>query len=394
VTESFTFGTLSNATEAERLSTILAQCFVSQPALSSRYVDRVGTENFVVARQGSEIAGGLATLEMGQWFGGRCVPMTGIAAVAVAPEYRGRDVAIELVRYTLEQLFDRGVALSTLYPAAQKLYRLAGYEQGGCRCVWEIATEHIHISKPLLPVRRAPAQTESVRDLYQQYARRDNGTLDRHPHVWQNIWNNLFVPDDGDSLYTYLFGYSSGFEGYITLSQKRLDRGTILHVRDYAVLTQAAGRSFWGFLNAHRSQVDTVRWHGSSIDPLTLLLPEQGAYLTDCLNWMTRIVCVETALAQRGYPLLSAELHLQVDDDLLPANRDRFILSIANRQATVTRGGRGDLKLTVAGLVPLYTGLMSPQVLQRLGYLEASEETLALARQIFATSTPWMPDFF
>src|SRR6185295_16930186 len=76
---------------------------------------------------------GLVLIPMGQWFGGKRVPMTGIAAVAVEPFARGKGAAKRLLVSMLQELQGKGVALSTLYPATQVLYRAVGYEQAGSR---------------------------------------------------------------------------------------------------------------------------------------------------------------------------------------------------------------------------------------------------------------------
>ena len=54
-----------------------------------------------VISQAGQVVGSLAIYSMGQWYGGQCVPMAGIAAVGVAPEHRGNGVAWELMRRTL-----------------------------------------------------------------------------------------------------------------------------------------------------------------------------------------------------------------------------------------------------------------------------------------------------
>ncbi len=97
----------------------------------------------------------------------------------------------------------------------------------------------------------------------------------------------------------------------------------------------------------------------------------------------------------RGYPPdLEAELHLQVADDLIPSNANPLILSISQGKAQTQPGGRADLQLSIRGLAPLFTGLLTPAQLQLLGYLTGSSEALATATRIFAGSEPWILDRF
>lgn len=388
----FEYSTLANPEDVQKLGNILDQCFVGSPGDSETYIDRVGAENLRLLRQSQQIAGGLATIAMGQWFGGQCVPMTGIAAVGIAPEYRGTGAAIAMMQHTLKELYTNGVPISVLYPATQRLYRKAGYEQGGSACTWEIPTESILVREQPLPLKPvSPINLEVFHDLYQKQARLTNGNLDRHQFIWQG----LIRPVEKEMIYAYLIGAADQPQGYIIFTQHPKEDSSYLRIRDWAVLTAAAAQSFWSFIANHRSQIEQVRWKGSAVDFLTLLLPEQTAKVRFAQRWMLRVVDVGKALEKRGYPPgLQAELHLEVRDDLIAENNGRFILSVSNGRGEVTRGGKGELKLDIRGLAPLYTGLFTPHQLQLAGQLDATETALLGATQLFAGISPWMPDFF
>lgn len=290
-----------------------------------------------------------------------------------------------MMQQMLLELHAQNIPLSVLYAAAQRLYHRAGYEQAGSACGWEIATDAIAMRQRPLPVRSIPLEADLLAKMQQQQASANNGNLDRRPPLWR-----MLLSANDSPVYAYEFGEG---EGYIVFSQQSSD--SLLKIQDWAVLTVAAGQTFWSFLSDHRSQIDKVRWTSAAIDPLTFWLPEQTAKVRFIDRWMLRIVDVVSALELRGYPPdVTSELHLDVQDDLIAANCDRFHLTVANGRAQVTRGGRGDLKLDIRGLAPLYTNLFSASQLQRLGVLEGDRETLAQADRIFAATSPWMPDFF
>ncbi len=85
----FEYSTFSNAQEAEQFIEIASQCFGGSSDDVQSYLDLIGRENFRVIHRSRRAIGGLAIYHMGQWFGGQSVPMAGIAAVGIAPEYRG-----------------------------------------------------------------------------------------------------------------------------------------------------------------------------------------------------------------------------------------------------------------------------------------------------------------
>lgn len=386
----FEYGCLADDTEVQQLGHLLAQCFISPSARSQAYFDRIGVENFRVIRCGRQIVGGLATIPMGQWFGERCVPMTGIAAVAIAPEYRDSGGAIALMQHTLQELRAQGMAISALYPAAQHLYRRVGYEQGGLYCGWEILPDSIQMRELTLPLQPVSPEVKAFQSLYQQQAQRNTGNLERPQALWQDI-----LPSDQQSIYAYQFGAAEAPEGYIIFTQERTPEGTVLQIKDWAVLTAAAVRSFWSFLTAHRSQIDKVRWRGAVVDALTLLLPQQRIKSRFIDRWLLRVIDVSRALEARGYPPgLQTELHIEIQDDLLVENSGKYVLSVADGRGTVVRGGTGELRLDIRSLAPLYSGLLTPHQLRLAGHLVAPETALSTATQLFAGETPWMPDFF
>ncbi len=373
--------------DIQQLITIIDQCFVGFPS-SEAYINLVGVENFRIIRQSRQIMGGLAAIPMSQWFGGERVPMTGIAAVGIAPEYRGGGVAIAMLDRTVRELYNNGVPISVLYPATQRLYRKAGYEQAGIYSAWEIPAQTIQVREQPLPLKAlVPINLEAFYPIYDQQARLINGHLDRNTFHWQR----LIRAKDKERVYAYLIGEIDKPEGYLIFTQ---DNG-ILQINDWAILTRAAAISFWSFLANHRSQIAQIQWQGSSVDYLSLLLPEQTTKIKYQSRWFLRVIDVVKALEKRGYPLgISVELHLDIRDNLIPENNNKFILSVSNGRGEVSQGGQGDLQLDIRGLAPLYTGLFTPYQLQLAGQLAGTETALLAASQIFASVSPWMPDFF
>jgi predicted acetyltransferase len=386
----FEYGTISSLEDSQALGMILQQCFNSSAEASEAYRARLGLENFRAVRQSGRIVGGLAILPMGQWFGAQCVPMAGIASVGVAPEHRGSGAALALMQHTLQDLSAQGIALSALYPATQYFYRQVGYEQGGVRCDWEIRTDSIQLKERTLPItliNDAQHSHEVFANLYQQQAKANNGCLERNQAIWKGIFES---PN-----YAYLIGEEAHPEGYLIFSQHAENNHILIQIRDWVLLTPAAIKRFWTFLADHRSMVEKVRWHHSSFDSLTFLLDERTTKINYIGHWLLRIIDVQKALEQRGYPKgIETEVHLEVQDDLLTQNNGKFILKVSEGQGEVCPGGRGELRLSIRGLAPLYTGLFTPEQLQRTGQLEATDKALSAATHLFLGNLPWMPDYF
>lgn len=375
----------------KHLSRLLLQAFLAPLTAESNYIKAMGLDNFRVLRRGNQLIGGLVLIEMGQWFESRKVPITGIASVAVAPECRGGGSAFTLMRHTLEELHNQGVAISVLYPAVQGLYRKLGYEQAGYYCGWELETRAIPLQKPMLSIEPIEPQMDGLRSLQQRHAQHHNGHLDRATGIWKLLLESPMM----QALFAYRFGSAEQPEGYILFKQERTREAATLSVQDWALLTPAAVQTWWAFLAHHGVQIDRVKWQGAPIEPLTFLLNDWSLKSAFQRRWMLRIIDVPTALVARGYPPhCETALHLHIEDELLSANTGNFVLSVAQGRGHVQPGGRGDVCVNIQHLAPLYTGLFSAQQLRLLGKLEGADEGVSIANQLFGGSVPWMPDFF
>ncbi len=382
------FGTLADPQEAQHLGAILQQCFNFPISNWQPYSSLLGLENYRVIRHSDRLIGGLGIYHMGQWFGSCCVPMAGIAALGIAPEYRGIGAAAELIGSTLKELYTKSVPLSTLYASTQRLYRKVGYEQAGNVCHFSIPTSSLIPSVQNLPMHSVDPVPEIFQDIYSQRAKATNGNLHRN----EAIWTRLLQPSE-EVVYAYLIGNKP--EGYIVFSHQPDTRGYNLKVKDLVVLTPAAARCIWNFFANHRSLANNIHWVGSAVEPLLTFIPEQTYRVMHLERWFLRIINVPKALMLRGYPLeVETELHLEVKDELLPENNQRFILAVSGGRGEVTLGGRGELQLDVRGLAPLYTSLFTPHQLQAIGQIEATTNALSIAAQVFAGSEPWMADHF
>lgn len=336
----------------------------------------------------------LRRIEMGQFFGGRSVPMIGIAGVAVAPEARGQGLARWMMQRALEEMYERNEPLSALYASTQPLYRQVGYEQAGYR---------MSFSQPIAEIDtrdRGGAwetisfeQSERLHQPYRAFASRFDGPLDRGPYIWKRIF------DWRDRKAT---GYATvdatgSIDAYAVVSQKRKDNGRMtVELTDMAFLNAAGGRRLLGMLHDYASMADEVTFFGAPHHPVFSLLGQYRATATFKEYWMLRIVRAADALRLRGYnPAIKAEVHFHLTDSTLPGNSGAMVLRVEGGNAEVSPGGRGELRLSERALASLYTGFASPASLSLAGMIDGPDAALAAAGAAFCCNgTPWMADFF
>jgi predicted acetyltransferase len=376
------------ATEADRknLQRILGHCFGFPPDDVPEWFARAGHEN---VRACGDI-GGLIVVPMGQYFGGRSVPTTGIAGVGITPDARGGGIATKMMTEVLREIRASGVALSSLYPATVPLYRGVGYARAGARYEIEVAPRAAATRSRDLRIERIERGEEDmdVRAVYARFGARRQGFLDRGPYIWGRIFRPRKGHHEGFKVMS-----DRGCEGYVVVAHKMGDGESDVNVADFVALSLPAASRLLDLLAGYGSIATTIRWHGAAPDLLTSAIPDRRHSVTLTEFWMLRICDVERALSARGYAANGA-LDLEVVDDVLPENSGRFRLQVQGGRATVDRGGQGTLKIDVRGLASLYSGFHDARTLVDLGELEAKDDAVAAADALFAARAPAMSDFF
>jgi predicted acetyltransferase len=384
--------------ELAALFDILSRVFNFPREYADKYCARLGREHFRVLRAGGRVAGGLAQLPMAQFYGGRSIAMTGIAVVGVAPDVRSRGGATGLMRASLAEMHAAGIALSVLYPATWPLYRRVGYELAGSRYEIKLPLRRLHLRERGHEIRAIAADDQAaiatVEGLYRAVAVTRNGYLDRSGFIAARVRAPRFEPGEG---YLAVNPATGAAEGYVFYKREECDDAPYeLGISDLIAVTPEAGLRLLTFLADHRSMAAAAVYYGLPCDPFLRLLPERGHTVKLFDHWMLRLVHVRAALAGRGYPAgLTAEVHLDVADDILPGNAGKVVLQVANGRGQVAPGGRGDVRVDVRGLAALYSGHATPWELRIAGQLAAAEEEpLRALASVFAGPAAATPDFF
>src|SRR2546430_8685221 len=169
--------------EADAVFAICREALTSPPEPEEPWRESKDMEDFLCAWNGAELVGTTEVMPGGQYFGGRSVPMGGVASVAVRPDQRGRGIAPRLLARSVERMHEQGLVISTLHPATTRFYRGLGWEIGGEFGVRRVPTSSLAALPPGEPQcpRPGPApDLDALRACYQRVAPSINGAVDRH----------------------------------------------------------------------------------------------------------------------------------------------------------------------------------------------------------------------
>lgn len=377
-----------DATERQRLETILVESFGSDDMSWATWMDRIGHDSLRVVVEDGAIRGGCGFYSFGQHWGGARLPIIGIAGVGVAPEARGKGLARTFLVETMRQARERGVPLAGLYASSAAVYRSLGFEQAGTTIRWSAPIASLPPGDAALPCGPFdPNEDTSLRGLYDARARSWSGHLHRNEAMWQRIAR----PYKGIAR-AYRFGSADAPEGYVVYTH---DAGENLHfsvvIKDLVLTTPRAAQRAMALFSGLRSLATDLRWLGCASDPLVSLLPEQTSKPIEHSRWMLRILDPIRALAMRGYEHDGAA-RVRVRDPLF--GDVTLAIGVEDGRASVQPIDDATLVLDTRALAALYAGQTRPSTLRLMGLVEGPDEELHALAALFADREPWLCDWF
>jgi predicted acetyltransferase len=371
--------------------------------LPHRWIEERGAklkpEQFLCAYDGDRVVATSAARAFRQWFGGAEIPMCGVYGVATLPEYRGTGLASRAVGQLLHEARERGTPLAGLYPAAVRPYRGLGFELAGTFTEHAVPLGELPAGAgPLAIDEYRPQDLEGVRACYRGVASTHNGPIDCDDDDWWPV--RILGPSFPDKIERAVVARGEGgIDGYASFVYEDatgdLDVSFKIETKHLVAATPEALRSLLGYFRGFRGLGQSLTFHGPSADPLALLVAEQQVKPTWTFRWMLRLLDVAGALEARGYPPVSGQAVVAVDDAVFADNRGPFSIEADHGKVRVSPAdaARGR-PIPIGVLSSMYTGFLSPHDAVRLGYLDADDPAVALLTDLFAGPVPWMYDFF
>lgn len=384
-----TYRMYEKSRDLDATARVLSLAFGGTLKEAGGWLDDVGDVTRVHEEAGT-VLGALSLYPMGHWFGGRSVPARGVAGVGVDPAARGRGAGTILMCDAVREMHDAGIALSSLYPAVQPVYRRAGYERAGYFYPVDVLLGRIAPVDRSLTLRLGTADDEpALEALEAARAALNSGNVDRGEFMWKRTRK-----PNGKETEVHVVEEGGEITGYVRARHLEVKGTRWFSMPDLTARTPGAARRLLAFLADHASQIEKGRCFRAPDGPLQSVA-DSLCFQAKIDTWMLRIAHVENALAARGYPPgLTAEVHLDIEDDLCPANAGRWVLRVDDATPTVERGGEGRVALHVRDLAPIYSGYQHPLVTRSARRITGTDADLRTLGALFAGNAPWMQEAF
>ncbi len=353
----------------------------------------------LVAVDAGRIVGHIGIWPFRQAFMGRAVPMGGVAAAVVADDRRGAGVGSRLIGAALDHMADAGMAISSLYPSTLIPYRRWGWEVAGVhmrRRVWTRDLLDLPATAADIELRPyAPSDLDAVVAIHDGLTRGEPGGL-----VGGARWLRRALQPDPDEPEITLVATRGGSPVGLMLASKTAIDGEHgaygLHVLRLLGVDRDVERTLWRSIGHHHPVAGVTTFLSRPAEPLLFDLPHAVSVShIGTVHFMTRLVEAPAAIAARGWPALSASIDLDVVDDRRPANHGRFVLELDGREATLTPGGSGRVRIDIGALSSLYTGFVTAAQLAHAGRLTgARADDLDALGEVFSAPLPFLRDYF
>jgi len=387
--------------ERPEVADLMRIAFNPPPERARALESELVLEGFLAAYEQGNLAAIAKAHRMEQWFGGRPVPMSGIAAVAAVPERRGGRIASQTVAELLRREKTRGAVITSLYPSRSDVYRRLGYEYSGARTRWKVPLSALRADGDAPVERMTAADRPAVDACYRAFAATQSGPIACDEQSW---WSQRIARESAGlttrSVVVRGAG-GAGVEGYavfqIEPGTSHLGFGYRIACTHLVFLTQRAGASLLNYFRRYRGIGTELIWYGAPNDPVALLM-ETGADTlapVSILRFMTRLLDVPGAFAARGWPPVSGSAEIAVADPLFQENDGLFRLIAKDGVVRAEKAGpRAGAAMSINALSALWSGGLSAGDLERLGGLPAGGGARALLAALCPPEPCWMFEMF
>lgn len=334
-----------------------------------------GSERWgMVDESNDKLMGGMILLDYHTRIGDSWLPLVGVGGVATLPEYRRAGVIRKVFESVLPGMFERGAALSGLYPFSHAFYRKFGYEVYGGQNRAAVGLEQLRA----FPMPDEVRMIEDARDdlaaraIYEKFAEKYDLAMRRDvASQWKRIMDGNAYKD---RVYRYLLMRRSGDAmepcAYIVFSPEKSDDGNIASAREAAYLDGDALRRVLGFMSTFFPHYRKLRITLPGDVNLSALCVNSYD-VTDSIDhgYMLRAVNARVLLeSQPLSPALRAlaevrplTFSLALTDEMIPQNTGRYDITITGEGVKCAQSeyGDADMKMDITTFSQLTTGSIS-----------------------------------
>lgn len=305
------------------------------------------------------------------WIGGRALRMGGIGGVATWSDLQGKGYAGRLMRESIRLMRERGDVVSALYPFSHRYYRKFGWETLGQRITYTDVTPaqlFAHEERSWVRIVRGEDDIDVLNAVYQEYAQRFNGMIERTPANWRRRLQDL----ENVRGQAYFIECEGVPVGYFFCENHPLPTGGFDSVtRDFALTAPEAYRAMMGFLSTLPANVTRLTITAPAYPPLTEFFKEPFLTMRWSPSFQYRVLDVEQAVAARGYdPDVRERMVVTIQDETAEWNSGTWEIEVEGGEGRARRlaEAQPEIILSIQEFSRIFLGGCGLKALARQGF--------------------------
>ncbi|ACB84182.1 GNAT family N-acetyltransferase [Natranaerobius thermophilus] len=358
--------------------------------------------------------------------GGNYVPAGGIADVATMPENRGKGFFKQLFSGFIQEMRDRGLCLSILWPSSYHIYSKLGYSTAGSKIVYDMNFNSFSLSSNIkltekklefVPIERGQ-EHDSLKEVYRRNTKKFNLSINRDSNWWDAFVTTQSKVSSGKPAYVYAVidpnDNPEDYKGYLIYdfdtvpsvnSQGQPANITKMRIRELVYDNFEVYSAILKFISGHSLQAEQLSIEGITDQYFTdkIMAPEALSCQIES-GPMVKIVDVVSALSYLEPPKnLTGKLNLQIEDKFTPDNSGIYMIEVeegnisVNSEPTTTSMENPDFIMDINSLSQIYAGYIQPYQLvqeQRITPGNSDPEKLTLLNRIFPSHPIFPLEYF
>lgn len=322
-----------------------------------------------------KLMGGMILIDYQTRIGENWLPLSGVGGVATLPEYRRAGVIRGVFSEVLPMMYERGIALSGLYPFSHAFYRKFGYETFGGQNMADVGLEQLRGFEQPDEVRMIEDSRDmlSARAIYERFAQTRDLAMRRH---FDSQWKKIMGGDAyKERVYKYLLMRRKDGElepcAYIVFSpDDGKGGGRIAAAREAAYVDGDAFRRLLGFMSTFFPHYSRLRMAlPGDVDLAAICRDAYDVHYNVERGYMLRAINAKLLLdsqpvsptlrmAAKAAPL---EFTLALTDEFIAKNTGLYRVRISGSGVSCALEGmaQADIEMGITGFTQLVTGTLS-----------------------------------
>ena len=289
------------------------------------------------------------------------VPMSGIAGVGTLPEARKGGLVRAIFQKLFLEAYERGVVFSSLCPFSYGYYRQFGYEVACARNRITIPIRefsHLKIKGEFTQIFPGD-DCSSLAEIHKIYIDKLNHGICRDFWPDDMAWKYFSKNDPySTGIHLFLWRNEEGeSRGYIKYEVQKKNDDYMVSVTELVFKDRDALYGILSIFGVLGAQIKTFQWlMPSFLNPLDFISADSDMEQQIILRDMTRVINVKTALEKMRRPRGEGEYVIEVDDNMIAANKGKFLVEYGPEGSRVSLSQR---KPDISCDLPVFSQLIT-----------------------------------